>query len=242
VERGRGVAVCALLTACGGGLTACGGGGSSEHSLDASTGDASTAPAGDGGVTIGPDGGSLVTFGLEVDIPPGALSSPATLSVAQSTAAPPAGYELLTPLYRFRPDGITFAVPVTVHFELANGANVPAGASAFWSHPHAATYDPVTTTFSPSSATALATHFSTAFVGIAEPAADSGADAAADASPSEGGGADASAGADAADAAGAQDGGGPDAGAGDGSASDAAGGDAVANDALAGDAGDDGAP
>jgi hypothetical protein len=240
--RGRVAAVCALLAACGGGR-------SSEHSVDASTGDASKVPGGDGGVTIGPEGGSLATFGLEVDIPPGALSSPATLSVAQSTAAPPAGYELLTPVYRFRPDGITFAVPVTVHFELPNAgdaANVPAGASAYWSHPHATTYDPVTTTFAPSSATALVTHFSTAFVGVAEPAADGGADAAPDAPPGDasvgdGGVADANEETDAQEGGGS-DAGGPDGGAGDGSSSDAAVGDAIANDALAGDASGDGAP
>jgi hypothetical protein len=124
---------------------------------------------------IGPEGGSIAAYGIEVDVPPGALAMPVALSVSPSTAPPPAGYVLLSSVYYFAPEGTAFAVPVAVHFQTTG---MEAEASAYWSRATGG-YDPITTTWSGTTATASVTHFSAGFVGLV--ASDGGVpDAAAD--------------------------------------------------------------
>jgi hypothetical protein len=71
--------------------------------------------------TIGPAGGQLVTGEVELDVPPGALPSPVTLSVSQSASAAPRGYKLVSPIFEFSPAGTVFASPVTVNIHASGG-------------------------------------------------------------------------------------------------------------------------
>jgi hypothetical protein len=143
-------------------IAACRGGSSSNATgADAASSDASVEAA--AGVTIGPDGGSVVAYGIELDVPPGALPAPVALSVALSTAPPPSGYTLVSSFYRFAPEGTTFAVPATVRFQVTA---TPPGASVYWSRASGGGYDPLTTTSAGTTATASITHFSHGFVGL----------------------------------------------------------------------------
>jgi hypothetical protein len=104
-------------------------------------------------------------------------------------AGPPAAYDAFSPLFRFTPDGLTFAAPVTVTF--AASANVPA-ATVYWSS--ADGYSPLPTTWSGATASAIVHHFSGGFVGLLPDDGGAGSDGGADATV----GADATPGADAA--------------------------------------------
>src|SRR5262245_9925015 len=70
-------------------------------------------PAADDGIVrkeIGPEGGTLEGYGMRVDVPPGALAQVTELTLeALDGAAPTAA---LSPLYRFGPDGLDFALPI----------------------------------------------------------------------------------------------------------------------------------
>jgi hypothetical protein len=96
---------------------------------------AACAPGGAGeGTRVGPPGGSVVVAGVRLDIPAGALTADATISIA---ARAPADFpyqdqlELLTPVFVFQPEGLQFALPVTVTFDPFPSA--PDGATVFWS-------------------------------------------------------------------------------------------------------------
>jgi hypothetical protein len=64
---------------------------------------------------IGPNGGTISACGSTIAVPAGSIASPTTLTMScgtPSTTVP--GYELVSPLYRFEPSGLTFARPATV--------------------------------------------------------------------------------------------------------------------------------
>ncbi|MCC7538373.1 MAG: IPT/TIG domain-containing protein, partial [Deltaproteobacteria bacterium] len=76
------------------------------------------APIGDGSsvsATIGPEGGSLA-LGDEVslEIPPGALEAPTTITLSRTAEPAFEGWEAYSPVYRFEPEGLQFAVPAQV--------------------------------------------------------------------------------------------------------------------------------
>jgi len=86
------------------------------------------ATSGPGSAVIGPSGGRLIAGGVIVDVPPGALPAEFTLVVAPLSAAqvpiPPGGLAVITAA-QFEPDGLAFALPVTITFPL--NARLPAG-------------------------------------------------------------------------------------------------------------------
>jgi hypothetical protein len=126
---------------------------------------------------------------VTLTIPAGALPSTTDVGVDVDPAGPPASYDAFSPLFRFTPDGLTFAAPVTVTF--AASANVPA-ATVYWSS--ADGYSPLPTTWSGATASAVVHHFSGGFVGLLPDDGGAGGDGGADATV----GADATPGADAA--------------------------------------------
>jgi hypothetical protein len=88
-------------------LTACGGGNGVGVLPGHGTGD------------IGPGGGSVVakggaTEGSTVTVPPGALAVVTTVTIAPGTSTLSGGDVAVGPAVRFGPDGLAFAVPVTV--------------------------------------------------------------------------------------------------------------------------------
>ncbi|MEC5399895.1 hypothetical protein [Uliginosibacterium sp. H1] len=108
-------AVTVLLAACGG----------SDDPAPSSPAQPSTPPAATptASAVIGPAGGTLNgPGGVQVEIPPGALSADTTIAITQSSAgAPPLDSDLRAggQVYAFTPHGISFAVPVAIHLPVA---------------------------------------------------------------------------------------------------------------------------
>lgn len=87
------------------------------------------APPDDDAGTVGPEGGTIHADGLRLEIPVGALTTSRQIAVATSSETMPAGLVAHSAVYRFAPEGLTFAAPVTVSFR-TNGA--AAGAAVYW--------------------------------------------------------------------------------------------------------------
>lgn len=84
-------------------------------------------------MTVDASGGSVTLSNATVTIPAGALASATDITITETTMPTPAGYRPFSPLYRFEPEGLTFAVPVTISIHSnAAGADVPLG-TLFWS-------------------------------------------------------------------------------------------------------------
>jgi hypothetical protein len=167
-------AVCFTSVAVG--FAACGGGESQPAGPDASVEAGGSALA-----DIGPGGGSISACGSVLAVPPGSLTATQTITLSCSPAATVAGFTLLSPLYRFEPEGLTFAQPVTVTLAFAGaGASTP---SLYWSRPDGSGYDPIASSVQGAFVVGAVTHFSTGFVGVpaGPPAGDASSDAALDA-------------------------------------------------------------
>src|SRR4051812_44266107 len=69
-----------------------------------------TVVSGDRSITrvIGSEGGSIALGEVILDVPSGAMASPAAISVTRSDEGPVDGYVASTSVYRFEPDGLTF--------------------------------------------------------------------------------------------------------------------------------------
>jgi len=74
---------------------------------------------------VGPEGGTVEYEGLALEIPPGALSEEVEISIARTSDAPSGNFVRLSPVFRFEPGGLAFAVPATVRFPLPAGARAP---------------------------------------------------------------------------------------------------------------------
>jgi len=113
--------------------------------------------------TIDASGGSLVVGGAKLTIPAGALATAQTITMAVASDATPAGYEAYSPLFRFGPEGLTFAKPVTVSIPFTPPAG-SAKIAVYWSRSGSSGYDPLAATIAGSVATVDVTHFSEGFV------------------------------------------------------------------------------
>ncbi|MEI9951674.1 MAG: hypothetical protein WDO74_22510 [Pseudomonadota bacterium] len=80
-------------------------------------------------VLVGPAGGTLLTDGLKIVIPPGALDHEVRITAAAGGTLPPS-YTALSRLYTFGPDGTAFLKPVSVSFDLAEAGLAP---TVYWS-------------------------------------------------------------------------------------------------------------
>ncbi|HVK87695.1 MAG TPA: hypothetical protein VM513_26435 [Kofleriaceae bacterium] len=76
---------------------------------------------GDEGGTIGEPGGPQIV------VPPGALDADTMISVTATSEAAPAG--AVSPVYRFEPEGVVFAVPITVRLPVSADVTT---ASMYW--------------------------------------------------------------------------------------------------------------
>ena len=135
-----------LFAHCGGSDDASGAGGSNTN--DSGTGGAggSGAGGGSGGTggdaspdadsgtppatkTIGPEGGTLAhPDGAEIEIPPGALSTPVELAIVKDPTGAPAlspAVQALGSIYAITPHGTAFSQPATVRIPF-DGTGVPA--------------------------------------------------------------------------------------------------------------------
>jgi hypothetical protein len=139
-----------------------------------SSGDQPSGPT-TGSAVIGPAGGQVTAKGIVLSVPAGALTASTLISVDVSSDVPPAPYVALSPLYRFVPDGLTFAVPATVTMEAPGATSLPTDASVLWSTGTSGAYGRLPTTVTGSTATAIVAHFSSGFLGFVP--ADAGSDA-----------------------------------------------------------------
>jgi hypothetical protein len=113
--------------------------------------------------TVGASGGSIAVAGLTLTVPAGALATDQAISVARTGAQVPQGYQALSPVYRFEPEGLVFAQPVSVAVDFAGtAAQTPA---LFWSVP-GGEYERLEATIAGTRLTAEVTHFSTGFAGV----------------------------------------------------------------------------
>ncbi|MCC7387055.1 MAG: hypothetical protein IT384_34800 [Deltaproteobacteria bacterium] len=142
---------------------ACGGGDDDDTRMDASVReDARVAPDGGAGTEIGPSGGTVSFMSVTITIPPGALAAPTTISVElASVPSLPSGVSAFSPVYRFSPEGLAFALPVQVSMGFAGAPLAPA---LYWSNDTAG-FDRIEGSVAGSVLTAEVLHFSLGFVG-----------------------------------------------------------------------------
>lgn len=75
-------------------------------------------------LVAGPDGGTLVFDGVEVDVPAGALTEDVTIEVSCAPTVPE-GFTALSDRCTFQPDGLAFAAPVTLSIPLLAEGSAP---------------------------------------------------------------------------------------------------------------------
>jgi hypothetical protein len=107
-------------------------------------------------------GGTVEGPGVQLDIPPGALSQDTTISVVvQGKAGVPSSDTVASSVFEMGPDGLQFAQPVTLQIDF-DASNPPADAKAQIAVLEGSTWKALgDSTVSGSTVTATTTHFST---------------------------------------------------------------------------------
>ncbi len=126
--------------------------------------------------TIGPAGGELRGAGVVLRVPEGALDRTVTLRAEDTGLSPPPPYDGYSNVWRFTPEGLTFARPVTVSLRFRRGPD-PAVA---WSRAGAEGYEWRSSEVAGDVISASVDHFSTGFVAARTPVDAAVPDAAAD--------------------------------------------------------------
>src|SRR5262245_55759918 len=67
-----------------------------------------------GTTTVGANGGVVEVGGVRLVVPPGALPADVAISIEAVPESGPDTHEALSPVYRFSPDGLRFAVEATI--------------------------------------------------------------------------------------------------------------------------------
>ena len=110
-------------------------------------------------------GGTVATpSGASLTIPEGALDHATTITVTTTTQAPPTGIGAVSPVYKFAPEGLVFAKPVTVTLPMPAGVTT---GSVYWSRLNGTGFDAIGGTVTGSTITARTVHFSLAVIGSA---------------------------------------------------------------------------
>jgi len=119
---------------------------------------------GDGATTdaIGPEGGTVAIAGAELVIPAGALDEEVDITIEESADEVPAGFLGASPVYRFEPDGLVFAAPVTARIDF-EGAG--ADLDLIWSTAAADGYQAMGAAIEGQSVVGAISHFSRGFAG-----------------------------------------------------------------------------
>lgn len=118
-----------------------------------------------GRATIGAAGGTVEVGDLRLDIPAGALTSDTEITVvAEARSGAPDTFTAYSPIYRFEPEGLTFAAPVQVVLPFAGNHEV---ATVFWTQAGEEAFAALETSAEGGLARAEIQHFSKAFVGTA---------------------------------------------------------------------------
>jgi hypothetical protein len=75
--------------------------------------------------TVDSNGGTVSSDNVELRLGPGALDSETDIEIVRTDAAAPDGFQAASPVYRFKPDGLTFDKPVEVEFALNESVEQP---------------------------------------------------------------------------------------------------------------------
>ncbi len=122
-----------------------------------------TTNSGAAAATIGSEGGTLTTKGVELVIPAGALAEARTISIAATTDGPPAGIVGYSQILRFEPEGLVFKVPVSVKIAYVGA---PGDATLYWTKDgSSAEFENVGGSAGLEEVSGSVTHFSRGFVG-----------------------------------------------------------------------------
>jgi hypothetical protein len=111
---------------------------------------------------VGPEGGEISLDGLTLTVPPGALATPTVITVTRSAEAAPAGHLGYSPVWRFAPEGLTFAAPARVRVAFVGDAS---RAGLYRSRAGGGGYERLPGTARDGAVVADVTHFSVGFVG-----------------------------------------------------------------------------
>jgi len=116
--------------------------------------------------TIGVDGGSITLTGgvagtVTIAIPAGAVAATTSITITETTDAPPTGYTTYSPVYKFEPEGTAFAKPISVTLPFDGDAHL---ATLFWSREGTTGYERVGGIPLGTTLTGPASHFSKGFI------------------------------------------------------------------------------
>jgi hypothetical protein len=152
---------------------------SSSSSSDPQNGGGGTTPPTPPGAhpvasgSVGPSGGTVESNGVKLVVPPGALSSDTVISISTVDGPAPPDHDVLSPIYEFGPEGLTFAQPATIEMTITglDGNDV----KVLWTVPGGQTYEELATTaVSAGRYSAPVSHFSHGLLGRKHQVEDSG--------------------------------------------------------------------
>ncbi len=115
-------------------------------------------------VRVGEQGGKIVIEGAVLEIPPGAVDAGVQIRVTATTESAPRGFTNVTPVFKFEPEGLHFAIPVKVTLDVPPSA--PAELNFYWSKDGTQGYDELSSTREGQAMSASVTHFSFGFLGF----------------------------------------------------------------------------
>lgn len=125
-------------------------------------------------VTVGAEGGEIAHEGVTLSIPAGALAADTEITITSTTADRQGPFTRYSPVYRFEPNGLAFAAPVSVRIAFEGEPEAPA---VYWTGATGG-FERLDSVVDGGVATAQVTHFSEGFVGSpvagAEPDAGAG--------------------------------------------------------------------
>jgi hypothetical protein len=124
-----------------------------------------------GAKAIGAGGGAVESEGVRLVVPPGALTADVVISITAVSEPAPTDHDMLSPIFEFGPDGLSFVKPATI--EIAATHADTAGATVLWSTPGG--YEELATTAGAEGRySASVVHFSRGLLGRRRQVLDSG--------------------------------------------------------------------
>jgi hypothetical protein len=113
--------------------------------------------------TIGVNGGTVIgPGGVAIEIPFGAVDNATTITVTTTGVAPPTGIGAVSPVYKFEPEGLLFARPVTVTLPMPTGVTTGA---VYWTTLGGSEFQRIGGAISGGTITVQTFHFSLAVIG-----------------------------------------------------------------------------
>ncbi len=115
---------------------------------------------------IGPAGGSVSGAGIALTIPAGALDADVEIGITDTGGDAPDGFTASSPIFRFTPEGLSFAVPIAVSVDFTGAAD---GVALIWSLPSGDGFESLGGSIEVQTVTGQVSHFSEGFAGLVTP-------------------------------------------------------------------------